>query len=121
MTVLADSSVWIGHWRRPIPAFAARLHQGDVSVHPFVIGELAVGSIGHRDVVLATLRILPVNTTAEHAEVLTLVEQHRLWGTGIGWIDAHLIASALLDETELWTLDQPLARAATAAGVRVLS
>ena len=121
MTVLADSSVWIGHWRNSDPAFAAQVEAGEVSVHPFVIGELALGSIGRNDEALRDLRLLPVNTTADHVEVLALVQRHRLWGTGIGWVDAHLIASALIDETDLWTLDQALARAAASAGVHVVT
>lgn len=117
MTVLADSSVWIGHWRHFNPAFARRLDAGAVCIHPFVIGELAVGDISRRDEVLAELHKLPATRMAEHDEVLTLVAYHRLWGTGVGWVDAHLLASALLSGVRLWTLDRPLARQAERLGV----
>ena len=110
MTVLADSLVWIGHWRHFNPAFARSLDAGDVSIHPFVIGELAVGVISRRDQVLAELHKLPWARMAEHGEVLALVAYHRLWGAGVGWVDAHLLASALLSGVRLWTLDRPLAR-----------
>ena len=117
MTVLADSSVWIGHWRHFNPAFARLLDAGAVIVHPFVIGELAVGVISRRDEVLAELHKLPWARMAEHDEVLTLVAYHRLWGTGVGWADVHLLASALLSGVRLWTLDRPLARQAERLGV----
>ena len=117
MTVLADSSVWIGHWRRFNPAFARNLDAGDVSIHPFVIGELAVGVISRRDQVLAELHKLPRARMAEHDEVVALVSYHRLWGAGIGWVDAHLLASALLSGVQLWTLDRLLARQAKRLGV----
>jgi len=121
VTVLADSSVWIGHWRHFNPAFARLLDAGEVSIHPFVIGELAVGAISRRSEVLAELHKLPWARIAEHDEVLTLVAHRRLWGTGVGWVDAHLIASALLDEAALWTLDRPLARQAERLGVAFAS
>jgi len=117
--ILADTSVWIDHWRRGSAAFEAALDTRDVATHPFVIGELAVGAVHPREPVLRDLQRLEQVRVAEEREVLALVEAKRLWGRGIGWVDAHLIASALLDGCTLWTLDQPLARAAAAAGVRL--
>lgn len=84
----------------------------EVLTHPFVVGELACGALRNRDEVLALLRSLPEADAAQHAEVLGFVEQERLYARGIGWIDAHLLASARLSDVPLWTLDQKLARVA---------
>ena len=117
MTVLADTSVWIGHWRRGNPQLAELLEGGAVLIHPFVLGEIALGQVTARAEVLADLATLESPRVAEHDEVLALIERSRLWGRGIGWVDAHLLASALLDRTRLWTLDAPLARVARELGV----
>lgn len=113
MNLLADSSVWIDHIRRSNPALAAALRERRVLTHPFVIGELAMGSIKDRAAVLAALRALRRAVRAEDEEVLTLIERHRLFGTGIGLIDAHLLAATLLTpDTRLWTRDRRLGAAA---------
>lgn len=117
MTVLADTSVWIDHWRHGNPRLAQLLERDSLVVHPFVLGEIALGEIPSRTEVLADLATLDSPRVAEHGEVLALIERRRLWGRGIGWVDAHLLASALLDRVRLWTLDQPLARAAAELGV----
>ena len=117
MTVLADTSVWIDHWRRGNPQLARRLEDGAVLIHPFVLGEIALGQVTSRAEVLADLATLESPRVAEHDEVLALIERGRLWGRGIGWVDAHLLASALLDRIRLWTLDAPLARVARELGV----
>lgn len=108
---LADTSVWIEHLRRGIPLFARALEEGSIVVHPFVLGELACGSLRDREEFLADLSRLPAVPAAEHDEVLHLVAHRRLAGSGIGWVDAHLIAAARLAEVELWTLDRALQRA----------
>jgi hypothetical protein len=110
--VLADTSVWVDHWRRGNNGLAALLEEDRIVVHPMVIGELALGALRSRADVLGDLRELRTSTMAEHAEVLELVERRRLWGRGIGWVDAHLLASALLDGVRLWTLDRNLGRVA---------
>lgn len=112
--VLADTSVWIQHFRQGVPALAALLSEGLVLMHPFVSGELACGNLKNRASVLADLHALPSATLASETEVLQLIEERRLWGRGLGWIDAHLLASALLSHCELWTLDKHLAKAARA-------
>lgn len=117
MTVLADTSVWIDHWRRGNPRLAQLLEGNAVLVHPFVVGEIALGQVMARAEVLADLATLESPRVAEHHEVLALIERSRLWGRGIGWVDAHLLASALLDRIRLWTLDVPLARVARELGV----
>ena len=79
---------------------------------PFIIGELACGSLRRRAEVLLLLRSLPHVSVASHDEVLTLIERHRLMGRGIGWIDAHLLASAALSNTLLWSRDRRLSEIA---------
>jgi hypothetical protein len=86
-------------------------------MHPFVAGELACGNLRDRASILGDLDALPGSKLASNAEVLYLIEEHRLWGRGLGWIDAHLLASALLSGSRLWTLDARLAKAAAELGL----
>lgn len=109
MTILADTSVWIHHFRYGEPKLAALLWDGHVLMHPFVLGELACGNLQDRRAVLSNLEALPSAELASNAEVLQLVHDRRLWGKGLGWIDAHLVASMLLSGCDLWTLDKRLA------------
>ena len=81
-------------------------------MHPFVSGELACGNLKDRTAVLSDLLALPAAKLASNAEVLRMIEDRRLWGRGLGWIDAHLLASALLSNCRLWTFDVRLAKAA---------
>jgi predicted nucleic acid-binding protein len=108
MFVLVDTSVWVEHLRQKDPVLAALLSQGEVECHPFIIGELACGWLQRRSEVLELLQRLPQVPVASHGEVLTLIERHRLMGRGIGWIDAHLLASAALAQTPLWSRDRRL-------------
>ena len=110
--ILVDTSVWVDHLRRGHEALASLLHDAQVLCHPFIIGELACGNLTRRREILSLLAALPQATVANHHEVLTFVQRRRLMGCGIGWIDAHLLASAMLADTPLWTLDKPLAAAA---------
>ncbi len=96
---------------------ASRLAGAEAHCHPFVIGELACGNLGRRREILALLRNLPEAPVAEHEEVLAFMESHRLTGTGIGWIDAHLLASAALSGMSFWTLDRRLAGIASRLGL----
>ena len=116
--ILADSSVWIDHLRRGNAALVRALQAGSIVVHPFVIGELACGSMRRRSEVLAELGRMPRIAAVEHEEVMALVEGHRLAGTGIGWIDAHLMAAAVIARAELWTLDRSLRDAWSRIGPR---
>jgi len=109
---LVDSSVWIDHWRRGNARLAAALEHGRVMAHPFVIGELACGTMPRRSTTLPLLEALPEVPTARHDEVMMLIDRHDIAGTGLGWVDAHLLASATLSGTPLWTLDRALRRAA---------
>jgi predicted nucleic acid-binding protein len=115
--ILADTSVWVAHFRKGVPQLAALLNDGLVLAHPMVVGELACGNLRNRARILSDLEALPPAACATPEEVLGLVEARGLWGLGIGWIDAHLLAAALLSTCPLWTLDARLLRATAAAGV----
>ena len=115
--VLADTTVWVDHFRRGNPALARLLQLGHVVTHPFIVGELTLGGIPSRGEVLSRLHALQSSRLAEQDEVLALIERKKLWGRGMGWVDAHLLASALIEQCRLWTLDRALGRAARELGV----
>jgi predicted nucleic acid-binding protein len=115
--ILVDTSVWVQHLRAGSSRLKSLLLEEQVLCHPFVIGELACGSIARRDEVLRLLAALPQAREATHEEALVLLERERLHGSGLGWIDTHLLASARLSRAPLWTLDGKLARAAGALGI----
>jgi predicted nucleic acid-binding protein len=109
---LVDTSVWIDHFRKGRSDLAERLLDGLVLIHPWVSGELACGSLKDRAAVLSDLAALPTVKPATDSEVLHLIEDRRLWGRGLGWVDVHLLASALLSHCRFWTLDKRLKQAA---------
>ena len=115
--ILVDTSVWVDHFRTGVAELPPLLDQGLVLSHPFVIGELACGALRDRKRILADLARLPALKAARHDEVLHFIAERRLWGKGIGWIDAHLLASAVIAECNLWTKDRRLQKAAHAIGV----
>ena len=115
--VLADTSVWIQHFRRGEPKLASHLADGLVLMHPFVLGELACGNLKHRAEILSDLQELPLAKLASTAEAMRLIEDRRLWARGLGWVDVHLLASALLSDFGFWTLDKKLGRAAAELGL----
>ena len=117
--ILVDTSVWIAHLRKGSHHLAAVLSNSLALVHPFIVGELACGNLSNRARILNDLQALPSARSATHNEVMELIEARRLWGLGIGWVDGHLLASALLSSCPLWTLDRRLLRAAAAAGVEL--
>jgi predicted nucleic acid-binding protein len=117
--ILVDTSVWVDHLRRRNATLATRLEAGEVVCHPFVVGELSLGSLKKRDQILALLSALPMAPVVPHDDVLALVERTRLAGQGIGWVDVHLIASARLGHLDLWTLDRRLAVVARTLNVSV--
>jgi predicted nucleic acid-binding protein len=110
--VLVDTSVWVDHLHRGNRQLAEHLEAARVWTHPFVIGELACGSLAQRTLVLKMLEALPRAPLVAHGEVLQLIETWSLSGKGLGWIDMHLLASARLAGLLLWTLDKRLATAA---------
>lgn len=115
--ILADTSVWIDHFRRANQALASLLDADEVCVHAFVIGELACGNLKNREEILSSLHDLPPVSKAQDVEVLALIERRRLMGRGLGWVDVHVLASCLLDGHRLWTLDKPLRTAAAELGI----
>ena len=117
--ILVDTSVWVEHLRRGLPRLAALLQEGEVLIHPWVIGELACGNLRNRQQVLELLQGLPAATVASDAEVLLLIERDRLMGRGIGYVDAHLLASARLSHCRLWTQDGRLTTVALEQGLAV--
>jgi predicted nucleic acid-binding protein len=118
--ILVDTSVWIDHLRASDAALAASLEGGQVLTHPFVIGELALLSLRNRDLVLSALLDLPSAVVATDAEVRVFIDRHALFGRGIGYIDAHLLAAARLTAgTSLRTNDKRLNRVAGILGLSV--
>lgn len=116
--ILVDTSVWVAHLRAGEPDLAARLEAGEVLSHPFVIGELAMGNLRDRAGLLAPLRNLPAAEIATDAEVQAFIDREALHGLGIGYVDAHLLASVrLTPDARLWTLDRRLAEVAARLGV----
>lgn len=112
--ILVDTSVWVDHLRRGNEELQGLLYESKVLSHPFVTGELACGSLKNRQEILTLLQSLPQSKVAESDEVLRLIEDARLYGRGVGWVDVHLLTAALLSRTRLWTLDRQLASAAKA-------
>jgi len=109
---LADTSVWVNHLHHGDPELVRLLLAEEIGLHPFVLGELAAGNLPRRSRTLADLACLPQAPVAEEREVHHLLEAHRLWGTGLGWIDLHLLASAKLSGWPLYTADRALNAAA---------
>ena len=111
--ILADTSVWVAHLRGRNQTLVQLLDRGAVLTHPFVIGELALGRLEPRDVLLDDLQRLPRAVVASHQEILDFVERHQLFERGIGHVDVHLLAAARLSaDTTLWTHDKRLRDAA---------
>ena len=110
--VLVDTSVWVSHFRDGNDELASLLNDGRVLCHPLIVGELACGNLKDRAVILSFLQLLPMSIEAEHDEVLSFIENNRLMGKGMGYVDVHLITSAVLTGVSIWTLDKKLAQTA---------
>ena len=115
--VLVDTSVWVDHFRGRVLPLEGRLERGDVLTHPFIIGELACGQLANRHEILGLLQELPQAESAADDEVLLLIERHLLMGCGLGYVDVHLLASALLSSCWIWTRDAALVKAANRLGL----
>jgi len=115
--VLVDTSVWVDHLRSGEIGLGALLNEGHVVCHPFIIGELACGNLKNRVEILSLLSALPMAPQAEHEEVMQFIEDHKLMGKGLGYIDMHLLASAVLNNVPLWTLDKILNRVSLKLGL----
>jgi hypothetical protein len=110
---LVDTSIWVDHLHKGDPLMRQLLNDGLVLCHPLVIGELAVSNLRPREPILKMLRRLPAISAATHSEALNFISQNNLFGLGIGYIDAHLLASVrLTPNAHLWTRDQRLAKVA---------
>ena len=120
--ILVDTSIWVDHLRSGDAALAALLGAGMVLTHPFVIGELALGSLRQREALLSALSDLPHAAVATDAEVLGFINRHSLYGRGVGYVDVHLLASTRLTaDAEIWTKDGRLHAAAEALGIATAS
>lgn len=116
--ILADTSVWADHFRLSDARLAELLADGQILMHAFVLGEIALGFLRQRAAMLALMRELPAMHTAEPEEVLSLIEGQRLIGAGIGYVDAHLLASSIVTPNcQLWTRDKRLLNVASRLGV----
>ncbi len=116
--ILVDTSVWIDHLRSGDPELASLLQDSHVLTHPWVTGELALGRLARRSEILGLLGNLPQAKVATDVEVLTLIDNHQLFGLGIGYVDAHLLASTMLTTgTRLWTRDKRLTAVASQHGL----
>jgi predicted nucleic acid-binding protein len=115
--MLVDTSVWVDHFRRGNDTLAALLEGTRAWSHPFVVGELACGHLKRRREILAALAALPHAPLVNHSEVLAFLEREQLMGRGLGWVDMHLLASAMHGDLVLWTLDRRLAAIARQVGV----
>lgn len=116
--ILADTSVWADHLRISDVRLSELLADGQILMHPFVLGEIALGFIRKRERVFEELHELPTMHVADPEEVLHLIESQSLVGIGIGYIDAHLLAAAMTTKgCQLWTRDKRLQAAASRLGV----
>lgn len=116
--ILVDTSIWIDHFRASEAQLETLLMRNQVLSHPFIIGEIALGSVKQRTQVLRHLNNLPAAIAATHDETMIFIERQKLANTGIGYVDAHLLASAALTPAAaLWSRDKNLRTAATRCGV----
>ena len=116
--ILVDTSVWVDHLRAGEPELVKLLENGLVLIHPFVIGELALGNLKQRDAVLGSLAELPPSAVATDSEVLHFIDRNALSGRGIGYVDVHLLAAVRLHgRARLWTRDKRLQNAANALSI----
>jgi predicted nucleic acid-binding protein len=106
--VLVDTSVWIDHFHKSNLSLSNLLEEGFVFVHPFIIGELACGNIKNRKEIFKLLHSLPQIKVAEYDEIIYFIENNKLYGKGLGYIDIHLLASCKIDNAKLYTRDKKL-------------
>lgn len=116
--ILVDTSVWVDHFRKVESELQSALESSKVATHPFIIGEIALGNLPRHDPVIRELQRLPASAKATDSEVLALIRIKELSGTGIGFVDAHLLASVFLSPGDtLWTREKRLRRIAEKFGV----
>ena len=115
--IVADTSVWVNHFRRGDAELARMLTEEEVGLHPFVMGEIAAGNLKHRAETLGYLACLPRIAVAQEDEVHHLLESQRLWGLGLGWVDFHILAAAKLGGWSLYSADRAMNGAAIRLGI----
>ncbi len=115
--VLVDTSVWVEHFRYGNIGLENQLNEGDVVCHQFIVGELACVNLSNRAEILSLLQELPFAKHAEHEEIMHSIENYKLMGKGLGYIDMHLIASAILSKVPIWTLDKKLKEVSSRLGL----
>ena len=108
--IIVDTPVWVHHFRKSNEELGELLDDGDIMIHPFVIGELALGQLRNRAEIISLMEKLPQAPTLTQNDLLTLIENHKLWGSGIGWVDLNILGSSLITDTLVWTLDKSLMR-----------
>jgi predicted nucleic acid-binding protein len=118
MMVLVDTSVWVRHLREGDSDLEQLLNDGQVMCHPYIVGELACGNLKNRREVLSFMQLLPQACPAQHEEILGFIELNHLMGKGLGYVDVHLSASALLTGVPLLSYDKRLNEAAEMLGIR---
>ena len=112
MVIVADTSVWVAHLRQKNQHLETLLNEAVVAVHPYIVGELACGRLKNRREILSLLHALPEASVIDQTELLHFIDKRGLAGSGIGFVDAHLLASTELMRGLLWTSDKPLQRVA---------
>ena len=119
--ILVDTSVWVDHFRSQDARLARLLDDRQISTHPFVVGELAVGHLRNRDEILLMLNLLPATAVASHDEALRFISNFSLAGRGLGYIDVHLLAAvSLTPEASLWSKDKRLRETAEYLSIPVV-
>lgn len=116
--IVVDTNIWIDHLRSLDIHLVHLIEAEDVLVHPYTVAEVSLGSLRNRAEVVRQLSLFQAPPISSHGEVMTMIELHRLSGTGIGYVDCHLLATALLVSGRLWTRDKRLGMQATKLGVR---
>lgn len=110
--IIADTSVFISHLKKTNSSFQELLERGEILTHSFVIGEIMCGSLNKRNEVYHYLTLLPKAQEASFKEIIVLLETNKLYSRGVGWIDLSILASALIANVKIWTLDKKLAKIA---------
>ena len=109
--LLVDTSVWVSHLSHGNSRLQKLLQASRVACHPFIVGELACGNIGNRTEIISLVQALPMLDVVEHEELLLFIEYNQMMGKGLGFVDVHLLAAAMLASIPLWTQDKKLKQA----------
>lgn len=115
--ILADTSIWIDHFRKANRKLAEALASRDLTIHELVVAELALGSVPNRSALLADLALLPMLAAAGSADLIAFVTERHLYASGIGYVDAQLLLAAHNSGVSLWTRDRRLAAQAERLGL----